>query len=91
MKTPPGLNKVDRDAPFWQELQDENAPTINVNGKDIKHCLWNLLVTQARRSPVHGGHQATPWVANRTREEVLRYQGWQGEDPRSDRTPCKMN
>jgi len=46
MKTPPGLNKVDKNAPFWQELRDENAHTINVNGKDIKRCLWNLLVTR---------------------------------------------
>jgi hypothetical protein len=42
----PGSLKADPNAPFWQQLNDPGAPTININGVDIKHCVYNLLVTR---------------------------------------------
>ena len=40
------MQKVDSSAPFWQELQDENAPTIQVQDNALPVCLYNLMVTK---------------------------------------------
>jgi|DEB0MinimDraft_6_1074348.scaffolds.fasta_scaffold13174_6 hypothetical protein len=45
-KINPGLNKVDKNAPFWQQLNDDDAPIINVNGHDMKQCMYNLLISR---------------------------------------------
>lgn len=39
-------NIVDPHAPFWRDLNDPNARTININGKDVKECVYNLIVTR---------------------------------------------
>jgi hypothetical protein len=43
-KVDPGQNEVDKTAPFWAALEDENAPTIIVDGVKMKHAVWNLLI-----------------------------------------------
>lgn len=40
------MQKVDSSAQFWQELHDENAPTIEIQGSALPVCLYNLMVTK---------------------------------------------
>ena len=40
------MQKVDSSAPFWQELNDEEAPTIQIQGNALPVCLYNLMVTK---------------------------------------------
>jgi len=45
-KPSPGDMKADASAPFWQEINDPDARTININGVDVKQCVYNLLITR---------------------------------------------
>lgn len=40
------MQKIDSSAPFWVELHDENAPTIEIQGNALPVCLYNLMVTK---------------------------------------------
>lgn len=40
------MQKVDSSAQFWQELHDENAPTMQIQGSTVPRCLYNLMVTK---------------------------------------------
>ena len=40
------MQKVDRSAPFWVELHDEERPTIKIQGRDVPRYLYNLMVTR---------------------------------------------
>ena len=47
------MQKVDSSAPFWQELHDEDAPTIQIQGNTTPRCLYNLMVTKRDLSLIH--------------------------------------
>ena len=38
--------KVDSSAPFWQELHNEDAPTMQIGGSTVPRWLYNLMVTK---------------------------------------------
>ena len=40
------MQKVDSSAPFWQELNNEDAPTMQIQGSTVPRCLYNLMVTK---------------------------------------------
>ena len=40
------MQKVDSSAPFWQQLHDEDAPTMQIQGRTVPQCLYNLMVTK---------------------------------------------
>jgi len=40
------MQKVDSSAQFWQELHDEDAPTMQIQGSTVPRCLYNLMVTK---------------------------------------------
>ena len=40
------MKKVDANAPFWVELHNEDAPTMQIQGSTVPRCLYNLMVTK---------------------------------------------
>jgi len=53
------MQKVDANAPFWVELHDEDRPTMNINGRDVPRCLYNLMLTK-RDIRLYADHDMKP-------------------------------
>ncbi|HAD20613.1 MAG TPA: hypothetical protein DCF87_00705 [Opitutae bacterium] len=50
---------VDSSAPFWQELHDEDRPTIKIQGRDVPRCLYILMQTR-RDIEMYVDHDTKP-------------------------------
>jgi hypothetical protein len=69
------LKDVNMDAPFWHQIHDADCKTINVNGKDLKIPIYNLVIcTGQMRMYQHGVKPNRHWKVS----SVKNYFGLKG-------------
>lgn len=70
------LKNVDTQAVFWQQLHDEDRPTVSSNGGDMPLCLYNLAITR-RDVQMYAKHNVKPHRAWKI-SQVKEYYGIKG-------------
>jgi hypothetical protein len=64
------LKNVDTQAVFWQQLHDEDRPTVSSNGGSTPLCLYNLILTR-RDVQMYAKHNMKPhrgWKISQVKE-----------------------